>query len=120
MRERNRAELRLEWDGREYACRPTHRVIMMIEEEVLMHRLARQIATGPQSIPASHLCWVVYCLLSKAGAPVTSDDVYHAALDEKISTETLETVSVWIISEVFGVAPKPREEDGEAAPEGKS
>jgi hypothetical protein len=120
MREKNRAELRLTWDGREYSCRPTHRVIMMIEEEVLLHQLARKIAQGADAIPSSHLCWVVYCLLQKAGAPVTSEEVYDAAMDERLPVETLETVAVWVVGEVFGVAPQPREEDGEEPAEGKT
>lgn len=115
MEERNRAEVRLTWGGQEYACRPDMRTLMMIEEQVLLHKLASKIIRGADEIPSSHLVWVIYCLLFQAGARVTADEVYQATFDGALGADTMLDVASWIVAEVYGVTPKHREEDDEDA-----
>ena len=114
MKERNKAEMRLTWDGQEYSCRPDHRAIMMVEERVLMHQLASKIVQGVESIPVSHLVWVIYCMLYRAGAKCTADDVYEAANDGRLDADTMVTVATWVYTEVFGAVPKPVEGEEDA------
>ncbi|MEE4384161.1 MAG: hypothetical protein V2J02_19350 [Pseudomonadales bacterium] len=116
MDQPNRIELRLRWRGEDYACRPDMQTLMMIEERVLLHRLASRIARGPDEIPSTHLLWVVYCLLYRAGARITADEVRQAAVDGDLETQTMVDVAGWLVSEVYGPGPRKREEDEEPAP----
>lgn len=116
MDQPNRIELRLTWEGREYSCRPDMRALVMIEERVLLHQLARKVLSGADQIPMTHLVWVVYCLLYTAGARCTADDVYEAVSTERLSAETMMLVAQWIVEEVYGPGPRKREEDEEPEP----
>ena len=124
----NERTLVIEWDGEEYRCLPDFAVLMRIEERVLLHQLGSKIVRDPQSIPPTHLQWVIYCLLHSAGAvmrddkgrarALTAEDVHAAAKDGSLGVEAMSTVASWVIAEVFGVGPK--QEGGGASDEGKS
>lgn len=112
MRERNQAEIRITWGGEEYACRPTMRVLMMVEEQVLLHKLASRIIRGADEIPTTHLIWVIYCLLYNAGARCTADDVHEACMDGRLNADVMLSVAEWIVAEVYGARPKDSEDAG--------
>lgn len=116
MRETNQVRLRISYGGVEYECTPDMRALMMIEERVLMHKLASAIVRGPNEIPATHLIWVVYCLLYCAGCRCTADDVREASIEGTLSAETLVEVARWLIAEVYGPAPRKSEDDEEDEP----
>lgn len=94
------------WQGRHYECRPTMRCVMLIENEVPLQRLARVIMTTPQDIPISHICWVVYCLLKTAGAPVEPDDVFEAMKNGELPDDTSADIMRFVMAEVFGTGPE--------------
>jgi len=105
----NSMRLMLSWDGREYQCLADMTVCMRIEERVVLHTLAERVLMGAEHAPISHACWVVYCLLERAGAPVTPQLVYDAAKEGLVADETYKTALQWLVAEVYGQA--PQEED---------
>jgi hypothetical protein len=114
MQETNQVRLRISYEGTEYECRPDMRTLMMVEERVLLHKLASSITRGFDEVPMTHLIWVMYCLLYCAGARVTADDVREALLANKLDAGVVIDVAKWIVAEVYGPAPRPDEEDDEA------
>jgi len=102
MRNTNAMRMTLTWDGKEYQCLADMAACMRIEERVVLHVLADRVIRGASSVPSSHACWVLYCLLERAGAPATADDVYEAAKGGLVNDETFKTVLTWLIGEVYG------------------
>lgn len=116
MEQVNQIQLRISYGGTEYACRPDMRTLMMIEERVLLHKLASALVRGFDEVPATHLIWVVYCLLFCAGARVTADEVRQNIIAGHMDAKTLAEVVQWIISEVYGPAPRKSEEEEDEDP----
>lgn len=108
-------ELILTWGEQEYRCRPTHDVIMHIENKVVLMDLGNRISTGSdiENVPVSHLAWVAYCLLKGAGAPVSSEMVWESFRQNNVSPDMMKDVILFVYSEVFGVGPSDPPESGE-------
>ena len=104
-------ELLLKWDGKEYRCKVTHDLIMMIENKVVLQDLAMRFANGAQSgaVPTSHIAWLYYCVLRGAGAPVTSDMVWDNVRQNEADQDSLNNVIQFLFAEVFGVGPESTE-----------
>lgn len=107
MHSTNSMRLTLTWAGTEYQCLADMSACMRIEERVVLHVLADRVIRGPDNVPASHACWVLYCLLERAGAPITADDVYEAAKNGLVDNQTFETILRWLVAEVYGQGPEP-------------
>jgi len=108
--------LSVAFQGRHYDCRPTMRCLMLIENEVPLQRLARVITLHPDDIPISHICWVIYCLLKTAGAPVEPDDVLAAIKNGDLPDDVSASVMRFVLAEVFGTGPeKPIETGGDGS-----
>lgn len=111
MKETNQLRLRISYQGTEYECSPDMRSLMMIEERVLLHKLASSIIRGVEEIPTTHLIWCIYCLLFCSGARCTADDVRQSVISGDLPQETMYEVARWIISEVYGVSPRDKDEE---------
>lgn len=102
-------QLFLTWNGQEYACAVTMQVRMQIEQNVLLHKLAATVFADPtcNSVPGSHVAWVIFCLLRGAGAPVaSSQQVYDAMEAEQLSAEDISAVLEFAIAETWGSGPE--------------
>lgn len=116
MQGTNSMRLTLTWDGTEYHCLADMSACMRIEERVVLHVLADRVIRGSDNVPSSHACWVLYCLLERAGASVTADDVYEAAKNGLVDSETFGTVLRWLVAEVYGQGPEPEKKSPTPAP----
>ncbi len=108
--------LTLTWDGKEYQCVADMTACMRIEERVVLHVLAERVIRGPNAVPASHACWVLYCLLERAGCPVTPQEVYDSAKEGLVTDDTYRVMLEWLVSEVYGQAPQEPEAPGKKKP----
>ena len=105
-------QLTLSWNGQDYQCQITHRLIMQIEDQVILSQLGARL-TDPSTnghTPTSHVAWVFFCLLRSVGVPVSQDDVWKSVCEEpQKHRETLTTIMAFIFAEVFGTGPKDPE-----------
>ncbi len=99
----------LTWDGEEYTVTPTYRMVQQIEQHVSIAGLAARLQEGQP--PISHIAFVVSYLLSKAGKPVSAEDVYAAMVTDMDADAMQEFASVAVSAFVPGKKP---DSDGEA------
>jgi len=79
-------EVILEWEGVEYTCTPTFRLIQEIEQNFSIMGIANRMASGEP--PVSHAAEVIARLLKHGGcAGVTAEDVYINLLNAETSPE---------------------------------
>lgn len=119
-------ELFLSWgadeDGEpiEYRCRVTMDVAMHIEQRVALQELANRVVRNPEGIPISHVAWVMYCLLSGAGAPCSSADVWAAMRQQTLHESSVAATLQYVIQEVYGVGPERTPKKTKPAPKKKA
>lgn len=113
-------ELFLTWEGREYRCRPTMDVVTHIEQRVPLQKLAFTVVRDPESVPISHVAWVIYCLLHGAGAPCSADQVWQAMRTQELSTQDVTATLQYVIQEIYGVGPENPPKKTQAAAGKKS
>lgn len=107
--------IRFEFEGKELEVKASHDLFMAIEERVSFSKLAtlfvRQGAQMTIEVPISHVAWIMWVLLARAGrGDLNAMEVQHLLAGGAVSWGP---VLSQLISAFFGPAPKYAEKKSE-------